>query len=392
MTTSNLLPPRKWKTPKGGRPRNQHGWVESVKGGRWKLHWYVYTKLGDTGREERRHRSVTIQRKTTKTQAEAELAKIVARECGEPGKQSILGDSTATFGWFWAKRFLPLREGTWSTKQRQNILSLYRLHIEPRWGAIALADIAAADLAEWLNAFAESHGRRTLQLCHVYLKASLEEAVEEDLLRKNPMRRVRLPENGTAGPHRPVLTIPQLRAVRSSIAKVGRKRDVVMFDVLALTGMRPSEMLALRWQDFDGKRLFIENAFVGSELRRTKTRGSKAWVAVPAKLAAEIAAYQKKDAASEAWMFPSDAGKPMSLDNWRKRVLKPAAEASRVAMDLRILRRTWATLAHDSGASLKSVQEQLRHSSITTTGDVYAQAISASTKRAVEAVGKKYFQ
>jgi integrase len=391
MTTPNL-PPRKWKTPKGGRPRNQHGWLTPVKGGRWKLHWYVYTKLGETGHEERRHRSVTIQRKTTKTQAEAELAKIVARECGAPGNQTLLGDSTATFGWFWTKVFLPLRDGTWSTKQRQNITSLYRLHLEPRWGTSQLADMNAAELAEWLNAFAKQYGRRTVQLCHVYLKASLEEAVEEDLLRKNPMRRVRLPEMNGVGPHRPVLTIPQLRAVRSSLVKLGRQRDVVMFDVLAMTGMRPSEMLALRWQDFDGAQLFIENAFVGTELKRTKTRGSKAWVAIPAKLAAEIAKYRKSGAASEVWMFPADSGKPMSLDNWRKRVLKPAAADSGVAMDLRILRRTWATLAHDLGASLKAVQEQLRHSSITTTGDVYAQSISSSTKKAVEAVGKKYFQ
>ena len=381
--------PRKWKTPKGGRPRNQHGWVQAVKGGRWKLHWYVYTKLGETGRDERRHRSMTLQTRMRKTDAEAELAKIIARECGELGQQTQLGDSLMTFASYWTKRFLPLREGTWSTKQKQNLRSLFRVHLEPRWGAIALADLEAADLATWLNELATRYARKTVSLCFTYLKAACEEAVEEDLLRKNPMRRVRMPDESVA-PHRPTVTIPQLRAVRASLVNLATTRDVVMFDVLAMTGMRPSEMLGLEWSAFDGAKLYVAQAFVGNEIRRTKTRQSKGWLAIPAKLAAEISAY-RAEAISDVWMFPGDTGNPISLDNWRKRVFQPAAAAAGVAMDLRTLRRSWATWAHDLGASLKAVQAQLRHASSTTTGDVYVQAVSETAKKAVEAVGRKYF-
>lgn len=61
-------------------------------------------------------------------------------------------------------------------------------------------------------------------------------------------------------------------------------------------------------------------------------------------------------------MFPSKHGTSTRYDNYLKRVLKPAAEAVGLeGITHQMLRRSFSTMALDSGASPKDVQGQMRH-------------------------------
>ena len=61
-------------------------------------------------------------------------------------------------------------------------------------------------------------------------------------------------------------------------------------------------------------------------------------------------------------------------------------------MNCQILRRSFATLASDSGAHLKDIQTQLRHSKTATTADIYVQPIPLSVRAAVEALDQELSQ
>lgn len=365
------------------RPRGQDGYVESLSGGRWKAHWYVYESI--EGGDYRRHRSKTLN-KMTKSEATKILRDIIARECGAIGAPTINGNSQVTFSWFWVNKFVPLCK--WSKHTKASMSSLFRNHIEPRFGATPIADIDGPSIATWLNELAAKYSESLVKDARTYMNAAFVEAVEDDWLRKNPMRRVSLPE--LREPERPVATFEQLKALRQALKDTASLRDVVMFDCLCLTGMRPCEMLAMKWEHFRETEMFISQSFVDGEMKNTKTRGSKAWVAIPKKLSREIAAW-KKQCNSERWMFPNAQGKPMRLDSWRRRFFRPAANAAGVEIDIRALRRSWATWAHDTGANLKAVQAQLRHASVATTGNVYVQAVDKAVRSAVDGVAKKYF-
>jgi len=64
----------------------------------------------------------------------------------------------------------------------------------------------------------------------------------------------------------------------------------------------------------------------------------------------------------DAFMFPSKHGTSTRYDNYLKRVLKPAAEAVGLeGITHQMLRRSFSTMALDSGASPKDVQGQMRH-------------------------------
>ena len=54
-----------------------------------------------------------------------------------------------------------------------------------------------------------------------------------------------------------------------------------------------------------------------------------------------------------------------------------------------ILRRTFASLAYNTGGDLKDIQAQMRHASANTTANVYTKPIPKSVRKAVEALDRR---
>jgi hypothetical protein len=78
-------------------------------------------------------------------------------------------------------------------------------------------------------------------------------------------------------------------------------------------------------------------------------------------------------------------GHPMNDQNILKRHLQPAARKLGLPfVNWRYLRTSHATWLIQSGADVKSVQGQMRHSRSSTTLDTYAQTISSSQRRALQ--------
>lgn len=79
----------------------------------------------------------------------------------------------------------------------------------------------------------------------------------------------------------------------------------------------------------------------------------------------------------------------MDYHNWIQRVLRPAADKLGIRVNLQIMRRSFAALANDSGAGIKDIQAQLRHSKTSTTADVYVQPIPDSVRLAIEELDRR---
>jgi len=97
-------------------------------------------------------------------------------------------------------------------------------------------------------------------------------------------------------------------------------------------------------------------------------------------------------------MFPSEVGKPISSNNFRKRKLQPAAAKVAEAaargpeflkgVTFQSLRRSCATHMQHEG-SVKDIQAHLRHETPNVTASIYMQEIPASVRAAVEALDRK---
>jgi integrase len=83
----------------------------------------------------------------------------------------------------------------------------------------------------------------------------------------------------------------------------------------------------------------------------------------------------KNDISGEL-VFPSDAGTPIEMNNFSERVFKPlVSRAGLRRIRFHDLRHTYGSLLIQAGASLAYVREQMGHSSIQVTVDIYGHLI-----------------
>jgi len=80
---------------------------------------------------------------------------------------------------------------------------------------------------------------------------------------------------------------------------------------------------------------------------------------------------------------------PLDYHNWLNRVLRPVAGKLGIRVNHQILRRTFASLAYNTGGDLKDIQAQMRHSSINTTANVYTKPVPKSVKEAIETLDRE---
>ena len=354
---------------------------------KWKVHWYVWISDGEN--EDRRHRSRVIGRKPskddrllsaadaalpvlTKAEAQAELDRIIRVEVG--GSESRK-DGSILFGNFLREQWMPLRRPTWRANTATTILAVIEKHIEPRWERERLDKVDLAAASKWLGELAQKgYSSSMLHKFRMYLRAIIAEAVEQGYLAKDPLRRLKRPVTNKRV-DRSYLTMEQVWALRDQVRGF---RDQLILDILLATGMRPGELFALRWSDVMDGALYVDEGFSRGHMDAPKTAASIAAVAVPAEIMKQIEQWrrQSKPKDIQAFLFPSEIGTPLYSENWRKRVLTPAAETAKVKATFQVLRRTVATLSIQGGVSVKAVQAQLRHSSAQTTMNVYAQTVT----------------
>jgi integrase len=297
-----------------------------------------------------------------------------------------------TLEWYTRERFLPMKEAQWAPSTRETNLGNINGHILPALGAVPLARLDKFKCQTFLNELARprksaAQGFSFTVIDHnrTMLKAILEEALDAELIGKNPARKLVNPE--TREPEKPVLPKDQARALLDALPF----RDRLLAMIAAFCAMRPGEIFGLRWSSWRGDHLQIEGTAWRGVLRpgKAKTKGSKASIALPDVLIPALKMWREHcgNPPTEALMFPSEHRTPMRPENWLRRRIKPIAARLKITVpvNFQVLRRTFATNAQGYG-NPKDVQAHLRHTDIATTLDVYTQQIPESVRKLVNAV------
>jgi integrase len=367
------------------RTRHQNGWVEErgSRHKRWYGHYYVYS-ADESGKETRRHIGVQLgeKAKLRKWEAEDRLRKIIASASKAQPKPNSL-----TLDWFTRERFLPMRSAQWAPSTRETNLYTLESHILPALGSKALCELEKFHCQVFLNSLAENGFSFTVvDHSRTMLKAILEEALDADLIGKNPARKLVNPECKESEKH--VLPKSQARLLIESLTL----RDRLIAMIAAFCAMRPGEIFGLQWPSWRGQNFHIEGTAWRGTLRpgKAKTKGSKAPVAIPDILVPLLEAWRDEHGSEPiGLMFASEKGTPMRPENWLRRRIKPVAKAIGISVpvNFQVLRRTFATNAQSHG-NAKDVQTHLRHTDIATTLGIYTQPIDASVRKLVNDVAE----
>ena len=236
----------------------------------------------------------------------------------------------------------------------------------------------------WLTHYRGERGRlcdRSIRNAVAPLRLCLLAAAEDGLVKREVIRGLVLPRRrgGRGGDFEQgrVLSRSQLAAVLAEIPPPWRD----FFDLLACTGLRVSEVIALRWRDLELQApacLWVRRSIVDGVVGAPKSRFGRRVLPLPEELARRLAARRPADAEEEALVFATHSGHPYSPNNIRARVLVPALERAGVPrVGFHAFRHTCASLLIERGLSPLRLQRWMGHHSAAYTLDVYGHLIDA---------------
>lgn len=249
----------------------------------------------------------------------------------------------------------------------------WRVHVEPRWGDVRVSDIRRTTIQEWVAAVGAFRSASTVKRVYGILSSILDDAVDDRRIIANPAKGVKTKRKVMRG-----RVYLNHRQVDRLAREAGDSSGVVL--VLAYTGIRWGEMIALRVRDVDTTRhrLSIErNAVeVGTEIYigspKNHERRSVPYIEMLDPLFDKACAGKPP----EALIFPGVDGEfrrrtrtDGTSGGWFAGAVRRAGIPRVTPHDLR---HTAASLAISSGANAKAVQRMLGHKSAAMTLDVYA--------------------
>ncbi|WP_165984074.1 site-specific integrase [Streptomyces sp. YIM 98790] len=244
---------------------------------------------------------------------------------------------------------------------------LLRLHILPAFGTANLDEITPAAVRTWRAERLTATGATTVAKSYRLLKAIMETATDDELIRRNPCR-IRGAGIEKAR-ERSTATVEQVDALAEAMGP--RWRLMVYF--AAYGPMRPEEQAALRRPDVTLEPLSVRIREAAPELttgRRvegdTKSEAGTRTVHLPAFLHKEVKRHLDWFAEKEpnGLVFVGERGKPFRRSTFGRK-WRRARAAVGLPGDFRFydLRHTGHTLSTQSGATLKDTMVRAGQSS-----------------------------
>ncbi|MFO7172598.1 MAG: tyrosine-type recombinase/integrase [Bacillota bacterium] len=276
---------------------------------------------------------------------------------------------------------------------------MLRYYIGPGLGKVPLAKLTPQMVAAFYHKLmSDGLSPRSTQIVHACLRRALQQAVDWQLIPKNPVAAVKKPRS-----EQKEFTALTPEQVKRFLDAARESRLHALFTLAVLTGMRLGELLGLRWQDVDLDKGTITVAQilerVGSSFRfnSPKTKASRRTFELPAACIQALRRWRREQAEERmrvgpAWahpelVFTTTLGTPLSHWNVTKRDFRAVLEkAGLPRIRFHDLRHTAATLMLDQGVPVHVVSRVLGHASVTVTLQVYAHVLEQKKKEAARAI------
>ena len=171
----------------------------------------------------------------------------------------------------------------------------------------------------------------------------------------------------------------------------------ILFTCVAMTGLRVGELLGLRWFNIDFARseLSITHSLWRRQLVTPKTEASERTLHLPAVLSGLLAEHRQsaRFSAPEDFVFARVDGTPQDPDHLRTEVLYKALQSVGIRPGYRshgfhLFRHSAGSIVHSITRDVKTAQEFLGHSRLSTTADIYTHVDQVVGEEGSEALAK----
>ena len=331
------------------RKRFQKGSIQKRKGswiGQWRENGNgKCQKLGDV-------------KKMSKASAQVKLAEILR----PINNREAVFDSTTPLEDFLDTTYFPIYKKQWKDSTYEDNRNRVRFHIRKEFGERRISSITREELQTLLEDKAKT-GLSFSIVDHLRwdLKQIFTLAKNDGLIVKNPAEQIMTPRCA-ATPPRMVMGLEDVRKCMALLPL----RDRLIFKLATLGGMRPGEILALRWKHLSGSSANIQQRIYRGKLDTPKSKKGFRQAALTDGIGEDVSAWRESslDSQPEAWVFPSERkSSPLNRDNVWRRDMQPILEKAGLGWaGFQVMRRTHATLMNALGTvDPKLIADQMGH-------------------------------
>ena len=369
-------------------------------------HWaIVIDEPSESGKRSQRWHSF----KGTKREAQAKLHELIASiskgDYVEPSKLTVAEYVRSRIAQ-WAAA------GEISPKTTERYTELLDNQIAPHLGVKPIQKLKPVDVERWhtsLKTGGRKDGKggvsnRTIGHAHRVLSKALRDAVRHNVAVKNVAAEEGAP--AVDGNEMIILTPEQ---VRDLPAKLKGQRMYARAIIALHTGVRPQELVALRWSavDLDAKpspTITIAEALEGTKqhglrFKGPKTRSGRRQITLPDIVVDALREHRRQQLEQrlvlglgklpdDALVFPALSGGPQSPDAFSAEWRDAADKIGLVGIPLYSLRHTHASLLIDKGVDVVTISKRLGHASPAITLKVYAHLFRKDDGKAAEAINR----
>lgn len=264
------------------------------------------------------------------------------------------------------------------------------VHLVPMFGDYRLCDISREAIQTFLSTKLQSGlSWKTVSHLRNAMGKVLGTAEEWGYVQENPARKTKLPRRAPKE-ESVILSPEQLRNLITHLSEPARSLVLL----LATTGLRIGELLALRWGNVNlqSRVLRVKETVYDGHFGTPKTKRSLRAIPIGDSATAVLSGLQPQQPNANVLVFSTRKGTPLCRRNLLRRDLQPACEAAGLpVITWHSLRHSNATLLDAVGAPLGTVQALLGHATPEVTREIYLHSIPEDQRRAVENVEKLVF-
>ena len=270
-----------------------------------------------------------------------------------------------------------------------------RVHIGPALGTMYLTDVQPHHIREFLNRKDKELSRSSVGKLHQILSGAFKEAWRNNLITDNPVAKTPRLSPKAQRPH-DVLSMDRVQQILAD-AEARGDRWHVLYRLLAFTGLRIGEALALEWQHIDtvGKRVLVRQTTTmeegGLALGPPKSEKGRRAIPINDALVDALLAHMEAQDAMREQMGAGYTDRGLVFPKVRVGQAGELLASRQVERALRnygthphALRHFFGTQMFEAGASLLLVSRLMGHANIGITAAIYVHPDAAGDREAID--------
>jgi integrase len=257
----------------------------------------------------------------------------------------------------YAAAWLERKKATLARSTYRDYLSIMNAHVLPHFGKIPLSRVTHRDVEDFLDGLVTLSAKRKNNIM-VPVKCLFSDAKRRGDIRETPTELIRRLKE--VKPFIDPFSFPEMKAFLANVDP----HHLPYFATAFLTGMRPNEMLALKWQhvDFSMRCITVREGRVQGIEGPPKTHSSYRDIDILDPLYEVLRQHHATSPQEAVHVFTNKRDKPLEVNNLRNRVwYKALSQAGLRRRTMYQTRHTFASLMLSHGEDPLWVARMLGH-------------------------------